>query len=155
MVELSHPAPADGSRASGVSADGAVVGGNTVIGGSSTRPIKWDLSGTATDIGVSVQKARVNAVSGGGTTLVGDSDDSGSSPGTQVTRWTPAGEFRLGLSGTARGVSPDGSVIVGQGSSAPTSTRRSYGKLESLDSLARYPAERRVMGTMFRPTAPS
>ncbi len=114
LVPLSNLPFSTGSTARAVSSDGQVIGGDTLFPNFSTEPTRWDQG--PSPLGFATQGGEVLSVSGDGSTLVGESRVSGDSPGVQVTLWKAGMETRLGFEGTPRGVSEDGSIIIGDGS---------------------------------------
>jgi hypothetical protein len=99
---IGYPAGASYSQSVGISADGL-----TVIGVSDGGSFRWTAAGGRQSIPV-----RPYAISADGSVIVGDW-------GSFAARWTSAGGpeslggFPGGLSSSARGVSPDGSIVVG------------------------------------------
>jgi len=102
------------AEALGVSADGAIIVGRSTDSAGSTRAFRWTTSAGMQDIGTlpGLTSSGAHDVNADGSVVVGDW-----SGGT--FRWTAStGIQYLGIPGNVRGVSADGSVIVGQTSIA-------------------------------------
>lgn len=129
MVGLGFVSPSHTtySEASGVSADGSVVVGASAKGGGGTQAFRWTASEGMVGLGFlpggGTYGAKAWSTSGDGSVIVGYSDTS--TAYMQAYRWTQADgmvvlpdlpegdEFSEAL-----GISDDGAVIVGQGTSA-------------------------------------
>jgi probable HAF family extracellular repeat protein len=104
----------DRSFAQGVSADGSVA-----VGFGSSQAFRWTVSTGMVQLAPlpGSSSTRASAVSGDGSVVVGFRRYP-SGPNTErneALRWTPSGDVSsLGFTGSATGVSADGSVIVGQ-----------------------------------------
>ncbi|TKB79524.1 MAG: PEP-CTERM sorting domain-containing protein [Nitrospira sp.] len=119
------PGGAFGSRASGVSADGSVVGAGYSANG--REAFRWTSGGGMVGLGVlssSNYYSQGDGVSANGSVAVGYSNSTNNS--VEAFRWTSSGGM-VGLgdlpgggnitNSWARGVSQDGSVVVGYGTS--------------------------------------
>lgn len=105
------------SRATGVNTDGSIVTGFATNSGGFTRAFRWTTGVGMQPIGPDTTTSQANAISRDGTTIVGEIDVHTGSP--DAFRWTSAGGWQAlaSLNGSttsyARGVSADGSYIVG------------------------------------------
>lgn len=129
--ELLPNLPGTTSAGSGISADAQFVSG-TSYGASSSRAVRWNAAGTPEDLGLlpGALSATANAISGDGTTVVGDCD-------YLPMVWTQASGMQplpFNEGGNAFAVNFDGTVIVGyDGSNA---ARWNNGVLQILPNLA-------------------
>ena len=116
-----------GGVASGVSDDGSVIVGGLVANGLQ-RAVRWVNAGAAQDLGFlpGASYAAADRVSGDGNVVIGDGRSSNTvGSGVEAFRWTQGGGM-VGLGDLAGGVfdshglgvSRDGAVIVGFGTSA-------------------------------------
>jgi probable HAF family extracellular repeat protein len=108
------------SGASGVSADGSVVVGNSYPASGYLDAFRWTAGGDMVALGDGGESQEwANAVSADGSVVVGVFEIDGDEPGREAFRWTV--DEMVGLSGLpvgglmnyANGVSGDGSVVVG------------------------------------------
>lgn len=101
------------SYASAVSADGSIVVGGSVNGSLGWEAFRWTESGGMEGLGDFTGGSFYSAaydVSANGSVIVGTGS---SASGQEAFRWTESGGM-VGLgAGTARGVSADGSIVVG------------------------------------------
>jgi probable HAF family extracellular repeat protein len=108
-----HQAGTASSWANGISADGSTVVG---VENNSSEAFRWTASGGMAGLGywTGCDYSEAKSVSADGSVVVGYSYLTGRT-GTQAFRWT-ASDGMAGLGdGIARGVSDDGSVVVGGG----------------------------------------
>jgi probable HAF family extracellular repeat protein len=129
MVALVTLGSATFSTARGVSSDGSVV-----VGESGSQAFRWTEAGGMFSLGWGA----AHAVSGDGAIVVG-------SRGLQPTRWSDAGYQLLGdlpggsIGGIAKGISPDGSVIVGWSYSAAGTEAFRWTQAEGMEGLGDLP----------------
>jgi probable HAF family extracellular repeat protein len=110
------------SEALAISADGAVIVGRSTDSAGSNRAFRWTASSGMQDLGTlpGLTSAEAHDVSADGSVVVGDW-----SSGT--FRWTAtAGMQDLGIVGNTRGLSADGSVVVGQTNFAVPGAMHAY-----------------------------
>jgi uncharacterized membrane protein len=121
--------PGGGGIGAGISADAQFIAGTSY--GPSTRAVRWDSAGTPQDLGVlpGALNSTANAISGNGTTVVGDSDNT-------PFVWTQAGgmqPLQTLEGGGAFAVNFDGSVAAGY--DGLNAARWSNGVLQVLPNL--------------------
>jgi len=110
-----------GTYVNAVSGDGSTLIGYTWVSGTATRPYRWTAAGGFEDLGTlggeDCSNNRAYAVSFDGSVVVGTSCKPGGL--VRAFRWTIGGgiqEIQMGeeLSQETRGVSADGSIVVGK-----------------------------------------
>lgn len=129
--ELLPNLPGTTSSGSGISADAQYVSG-TSYGASSSRAVRWNAAGVPEDLGLlpGALSSTANAISGDGTTIVGDCD-------YLPMVWTQASGMQplpFNEGGNAFAVSFDGTVIAGY--DGPNAARWDNGVLQILPNLA-------------------